>query len=204
MIGDVATVSLAAAPRGPGRCELCAAEVTDCAAALVVQHPRGGRTTLLACRRCLLAVRRIAAAASGLARFTGLEATAPPDAQPLGRALVERPAAPQLVHQFREPLRGADGRWYAVRVYGGQRPDGTWIGWVQFHALDGSRVLGTGRETTQSSRKHLAYWATGLEPKYLEGAFARARPVRPRRRAAPGRTGWRWGPNGALLGRLSL
>jgi len=35
-------------------------------------------------------------------------------------------------------------------------------------------VLTTERETTQPSREALLYWATGLEPIYLEGAFARA------------------------------
>ena len=35
-------------------------------------------------------------------------------------------------------------------------------------------VRRSGRETTQSNREHLAYWATGLEPTYFEGAFSRA------------------------------
>jgi hypothetical protein len=32
----------------------------------------------------------------------------------------------------------------------------------------------TERETTQSSAEQVAYWASGLEPTYLEGALARA------------------------------
>jgi hypothetical protein len=35
-------------------------------------------------------------------------------------------------------------------------------------------VLRTGQETTQPSWRAIAYWASGLEPIYFEGAFARA------------------------------
>jgi len=34
-------------------------------------------------------------------------------------------------------------------------------------------VLRTGQETTQSNLEGVAYWASGLETAYLEGAFAR-------------------------------
>jgi hypothetical protein len=40
----------------------------------------------------------------------------------------------------------------------------------------GQRVV-TDRETTQSSREAVAYWATGLEPIYLEGALKRVHHV---------------------------
>jgi hypothetical protein len=35
--------------------------------------------------------------------------------------------------------------------------------------------LRTDQETTQSTREDVLYWATGLEPTYREGAFARAK-----------------------------
>ena len=38
----------------------------------------------------------------------------------------------------------------------------------------GGPALRTGRETTQPNRDAVANWASGLEPVYLEGAFARA------------------------------
>ena len=38
-------------------------------------------------------------------------------------------------------------------------------------------VLRTERETTQPNRGAVAYWADGLEPIYLEGAFNRAQLV---------------------------
>jgi hypothetical protein len=80
---------------------------------------------------------------------------------------------PVLIHEFSYPLRAETGEVYAVAAYGQARTDGTWIGWLVFSPSEGA-ILRTGRETTQPSRDDLAYWATGLEPVYLEGAFSRA------------------------------
>jgi hypothetical protein len=41
-------------------------------------------------------------------------------------------------------------------------------------AHNGGPALRTGRETTQPNRDAVAYWASGLEPVYFEGAFVRA------------------------------
>jgi hypothetical protein len=85
---------------------------------------------------------------------------------------VEGPS--ELIHAFLEPFRGPDGTQYAVSVFGRQRADGTWIGWLEF-AESGGRVLRTERETTQSSAEQVKYWAAGLQPTYLEGALDRAK-----------------------------
>lgn len=61
---------------------------------------------------------------------------------------------------------------YRVTVEGLERPDGTWAGRILFH--NGADVRRTGQETSQPNRDALAYWATGLEEVFLEGAFARA------------------------------
>jgi hypothetical protein len=64
---------------------------------------------------------------------------------------------------------------YIVRIYGEERTDGTWEGWIEFHPTDESKpVLRTGQETSQPNRTAVEYWAFGLEPIYFEGAFARA------------------------------
>ena len=68
----------------------------------------------------------------------------------------------------------ADGLLYVPRIYGHQRADGTWEGWIEFHPIGGGDVRATDRETTQPNRGALEYWASGLEPVYYEGAFARA------------------------------
>ena len=80
----------------------------------------------------------------------------------------------QRIHTFGTPLRDPDsGAVYTVEAWGRQRGDGLWEGWLEFIPTDGISFLRTGRETTQSSLDALAYWATGLEPVYLEGAFGR-------------------------------
>ena len=61
---------------------------------------------------------------------------------------------------------------YRVTVEGLERPDGTWAGRLLFS--NGADVRRTSQETSQPNRDALAYWATGLEEVYLEGAFARA------------------------------
>jgi hypothetical protein len=79
------------------------------------------------------------------------------------------------IHTHSTRVRRADGTEYEARVYGSARTDGTWAGWLEFHAIRGSEsVLRTGQETSQPSRRALDYWAGGLEPIYIDGAFARA------------------------------
>jgi len=79
----------------------------------------------------------------------------------------------ELIHEFVAPLEDEQGHVYAARVLGRPLPNGMWEGIVQFTAEDGT-VLESGRETLQSSRDALSYWASGVEPVYLEGAFVRA------------------------------
>ena len=65
---------------------------------------------------------------------------------------------------------------YIVRIFGEERPDETWIGWLEFHSADAKKLaMLTEQETSQPNRTALEYWADGLEPVYLEGAFARAK-----------------------------
>jgi hypothetical protein len=80
---------------------------------------------------------------------------------------------PELIVEYPEHLRAPDGERYAIRVFGDERDDGTWLGWIDFVSTNGVRRR-TERETTQPSREALLYWASGLEPLYFEGAFARS------------------------------
>lgn len=87
----------------------------------------------------------------------------------------QRDSAPvELLCIYPTRILGSDGVEYAARAYGRQGPDGTWIGWFEFGAVDGTRTLVTNSETTQPNRQAVAYWAGGIEPVYLEGAYARA------------------------------
>jgi hypothetical protein len=80
-----------------------------------------------------------------------------------------------LIQQYATTVQAPGGVVYTPHVRGEQREDGTWEGWIEFHPADGSgTVLRTGRETTQPDRDALAYWASGLEPLYFDGALGRA------------------------------
>ena len=82
---------------------------------------------------------------------------------------------PELIHEYSYLYRSESGTAYVMRAWGEAREDGTWEGWLEFMPMaNGSPALRTGRETTQPNRDAVAYWASGLEPVYFEGAFTRA------------------------------
>jgi hypothetical protein len=76
---------------------------------------------------------------------------------------------------FDTPIADEFGTFRAQAV-GRRADDGMWDGWIEFIPLDGSSdVLTTQIESRQPEREHLAYWASGLTPVFLEGALHRAR-----------------------------
>jgi hypothetical protein len=82
----------------------------------------------------------------------------------------------ELLQEYLTAVVDSKGATYIPRSYGDERADGTWTGWLEFHPTDASKpVLQTDQETSQPNRVAIEYWATGLEPIYFEGAFARAR-----------------------------
>jgi hypothetical protein len=82
---------------------------------------------------------------------------------------------PELIYEHSARVEDDEGTVYVPRSYGQARGDGTWAGWIEFHPLDGEGIfLRTDQETSQPNRAALDYWASGLEPVYFEGAFARA------------------------------
>jgi hypothetical protein len=81
----------------------------------------------------------------------------------------------ELIYEHAARVQDDEGTVYVPRTYGQEREDGTWVGWIELHPEDGEGVfLRTGQETSQPNRTALEYWASGLEPVYFEGAFARA------------------------------
>ena len=177
MMNDQARVSLMAQGTGGLVCELCTAEANVPNATVAVHHPRGGAVQLAACDWCVQALRRLAAATGGHAVFALAEGGSPAPASLRPTPRGARPAGPPVqILEFAEHLRDpVDGATYVARVCGRPRADGTWEGWLEFVAIGAAIVLRTEQETTQSNRQGVAYWASGLEPSYLEGAFARAR-----------------------------
>ena len=88
-------------------------------------------------------------------------------------------AGARLIRLHSERVHDTLGNIYEVLIYGEPRLDGTWEGWIEFVPLSegGLSSLRTDRETTQPDLSALEYWATGLEPMYLAGAFQRAKAV---------------------------
>ena len=80
----------------------------------------------------------------------------------------------QMVHERAIALADESGRRFDLaRVHAAEQPGGTWQGWIEFRSAEGDSVT-TDRETTQSNLAGVEYWATGLEPVFLEGALRRA------------------------------
>jgi hypothetical protein len=82
----------------------------------------------------------------------------------------------QLIHEFTSVVADADGHAYTTRAMGRQRKGRTvWEGWLEFSPVGGRGMVRRSQvETTQPNREALAYWASGIEPVYLEGALERA------------------------------
>jgi hypothetical protein len=82
----------------------------------------------------------------------------------------------ELIHEFLSQIADADGHAYNARAIGRQRRGRTvWEGWLEFTPVGGRGIVRRSQvETTQPNREALEYWATGLEPVYLEGALERA------------------------------
>jgi hypothetical protein len=179
MLDHVARISVVRQAAVTAACELCAIQAAELGSVVLVQHSRGGTVRFAVCDRCALALRRVAAAAGGPASFDVAEA--PSRADDLATGVVHSPvvaedvATPELIEVRAERVLGPDGVEYVPQVYGQARLDGTWIGWIEFVSPDGTVSRRTGHETTQSSRDQVAYWASGLEPTYFEGAYSRAR-----------------------------
>jgi hypothetical protein len=82
-----------------------------------------------------------------------------------------------LVHARDINLTDTHGRTYGrAYVYAEPQSGGTtWQGWIEFTSEnEEDRPAQTDRETTQSTLEGVAYWASGLETTYLQGALNRA------------------------------
>jgi hypothetical protein len=97
----------------------------------------------------------------------------PGDLRRRGRTFAACGGMARVLLTFQTRLATTEGKEYIVQACGEQRGH-LWEGWVQFVPIDGSPPLVSGCETTQPNLTDLEYWATGLLPVYLEGAFQRA------------------------------
>jgi len=91
-----------------------------------------------------------------------------------------------VIHVFKSEIADPDGHVYVARAVGRARRNGTWVGWIEFTPRGTGGMVRKGpTETTQPNRAALEYWATGLEPVYLEGALERAIASRSGSRESP-------------------
>jgi hypothetical protein len=79
-----------------------------------------------------------------------------------------------LIHRFARPIRDPEGRVFVVEAHGRPSSSGLWEGWLEFVGVGRGIVLRTPTETRQPTRRGVVYWASGLQPTYLEGALFRA------------------------------
>jgi hypothetical protein len=84
----------------------------------------------------------------------------------------------ELIHEFSVHVQDRDGGTYVTQAWGGRMDNGRWEGWLVFLPVSHGFARRTGRETTQANLEALAYWVTGLELVYLEGALERSYPLR--------------------------
>lgn len=77
----------------------------------------------------------------------------------------------ELIRQFSSLTEANDGTQYVARVYGEQRRDRVWIGWIEFSPLNEERPVRTAAQTERINRNALASWAAGLEGQYLQSVL---------------------------------
>ena len=107
----------------------------------------------------------------------------------------------ELVHEREIALSAPDGTVYdRALVYAEPNGRTTWAGFIEFVPSKGNRAVRTGHETTQSNIEGVAYWGTGLELVYLDGALARA----VRRTSAPPAPGGSTGASLAFDGKAGV
>jgi hypothetical protein len=81
----------------------------------------------------------------------------------------------ETLRSFDDPVKDEHGVYHA-RVVGRYAEDKRWEGWLEFEPISGKGETIVGPvESRQPEREHLAYWAGGLTPVYVEGALHRAR-----------------------------
>ena len=78
------------------------------------------------------------------------------------------------MHEYADVLESHDAKRYRASAIGRIRSNGMWEVRIEFVNLAEGERLRTDIETTQSNEEAFRYWAGGLGPVYLEGAFSRA------------------------------
>jgi hypothetical protein len=86
-----------------------------------------------------------------------------------------------LVYEFPWAVTDDSGSRYIARAWATRQaePGKLWECRLVFTSALGDRPLVTDAETTQKTLDDVRYWASGLEPIYLDGALERAKRLTP-------------------------
>jgi hypothetical protein len=79
-----------------------------------------------------------------------------------------RRSMPEMLRECPTLVGGVDDDAYVAQIWAREMSDGLWEAWPRR----------TNCDTTQSTRAAIEYWASSVTSIYLQGAFARSRPVR--------------------------
>jgi hypothetical protein len=64
----------------------------------------------------------------------------------------------ELIHEHATHVRAPEGPTFVARTYGEERPDGTWIGWLEFAPINNQiSKLRTDRETYRPSLRPVTH-----------------------------------------------
>ena len=83
-----------------------------------------------------------------------------------------------MLHEHPTLVGGIDDSAYVSESWASEMGDGRWEAWILFVPISTGRARRTDRETIQTNRAGIQYWASGVTSIYLQGAFARSRPAR--------------------------
>lgn len=81
---------------------------------------------------------------------------------------------PDVLVQFDDPQRSADGRLFTAQAIGDRLATGLWQAWIEFHPRVGGDPVRTPPETEQLSRSDLRFWAAGITPAHLAASLSAA------------------------------
>jgi hypothetical protein len=85
---------------------------------------------------------------------------------------------PEMLREFPTLVGGVDDNAYVAQIWARQTSDGRWGAWVLFVPVATGQPRRTERDTIQTTRTAVEHWASGVTSIYLQGAFARSRPMR--------------------------
>lgn len=83
-----------------------------------------------------------------------------------------------MLREFPTLVGSVDDSAYVAQIWAREMGNGGWEAWIVFVPVATGLPRRTERDTIQTTRAAVEYWASGVTSIYLQGAFARSRPLR--------------------------